>query len=216
MKKIREAWTMLVLALGALLTGALTGCDGGGGVDTQGVNDYFAANPVVSDPRLPSAPSDVTVTPTSGNIANIGDVLVFTVHGGEKPWTWGAANDNGTVQNLGEKGEQGQYTATVIGPNTVIVYDSNGHAALAEVTVSSSALAITPASGTLTTNGATATFIASGGLPPYTWTLLNGNGSLSVSTGTSVVYTRNLPGGNSLTVMDGTGITTYTVPIYQP
>ena len=216
MKKIREIWTMPVLALSALLTGALTGCDKGSSIDTEGVDDYFAANPFVSDPRLPGVPSDVSVTPTSGTIANIGDVLVFTVHGGEHPWTWGAANGNGSVENLGENGEQGQYTATAIGPNTMIVYDSNGHAALAEITVESAALEISPTSMTLTNNGATATFIANGGLAPYTWTLLNGNGSLSSSVGTSVVYTRNLPGGNSLTVKDGTGVTTYTVPIYQP
>ena len=216
MKTIRESWNLPVLALGALLAGALTGCDVGSSPDTGDLDGYFTANPLVSDPRLPGAPSDVSVTPASGNVANIGDIVVFTVHGGEKPWHWGAANGNGTMQDLGEKGEQGLYTATAIGPNTVIVYDSNGHAALADITVSSTALSISPASATLTNNGATATFVASGGLAPYTWTLLNGNGALSASAGTSVIYTRNLPGGNSVTVKDGTGVTTYTVPIYQP
>jgi len=213
----QATWRIPALALGLCLAGALAGCEpGGGSPNTDGVDSYFDEHPFVSDPRLPGAPSDVWVTPDSGTIANVGDIIVFTAHGGEKPYTWGAANNNGSLENLGEKGEQGLYTAKGLGDNTVIVYDSNGHAALAYVTVSSSALGVLPTSATLNANGDTVTFTASGGLPPYNWTLLNGNGSLSASAGSTVVYTRNLTGGNSLTVQDSTGISTFTVPIYQP
>lgn len=66
----------------------------------------------------------------------------------------------------------------------------------------SSSLTISPSSASLTTNLQTATFTASGGTPPYAWTLSNTNGTLNASSGATVIYTCVVVGDNELTLTD--------------
>ncbi|HOW96399.1 MAG TPA: hypothetical protein P5567_10345 [Kiritimatiellia bacterium] len=64
---------------------------------------------------------------------------------------------------------------------------------------------ISPSSANLTANQQTQTFTASGGTESYTWGLLNTNGTLNTSSGSSVTYTRLTAGDNQITVSDTAG-----------
>ena len=203
--------TKALLAVGGLLTGALLlwlpGCEGGGSPDTGGVDSYFADHPLVSDPRDPNSPQDVVITPASASVSFVGQLITFDVTGGEAPYNWGAANGNGTVARRASDTSQAVYTTLTLAGNSVIVYDARGHSAIATVgTGSSSPLAITPSSATLTTNSQVMAFSVSGGSPPYHWAILPGaNGSLNTLVGASVLYTRTNSGDNALTASDSAG-----------
>jgi hypothetical protein len=143
-------------------------------------------------------------------------MITFTVKGGTPSYTWHVVNNNGRIRSADGNGSQGIYNADAIAANTVIVFDADGHSAIASVgTTTVSGLLITPTTATSTVNGDVITFTASGGVPPYTWTLLNGHGSLNTTTGTSVFYTRTSAGDNGLTVSDSQG-STYNAEISQP
>lgn len=78
-------------------------------------------------------------------------------------------------------------------------------------------LKITPNTSTISSTNGTQNFTASGGLPPYTWTLVNYTiGSLNTASGAAVIYTRTTTnnGNNSITVTDNLG-DTETVTIIQ-
>lgn len=66
---------------------------------------------------------------------------------------------------------------------------------------------ISPSTANLTANQQTQTFTASGGTESYTWSVLNSNGVLSASSGSSVTYTRTSAGDNQVTVRDSAGDT---------
>ncbi|MBU0676534.1 MAG: hypothetical protein KJ626_00320 [Verrucomicrobia bacterium] len=75
-------------------------------------------------------------------------------------------------------------------------------------------VSISPSSASLTNNGATVAFSASGGSGSYAWSVDNGNGSLSSSSGTSVTYTRSAAGDNGVNVTSGGDSASVTV--FQP
>jgi len=209
-----------MLAAGGLLMGALLwllpGCEGGGSPDTSGVDSYFADHPLVSDPRDPTAPQDVVLTPASASVSFIGQLITFTVTGGEGAYHWGVANGNGTVAPRAEDTSQGVYTTITLAGNSVIVYDARGHSAIATVnTGSGSALVIAPTEATLTTNTQVLAFSVSGGTPPYTWATLHTNGVLNTTSGANVLYTRTAPGDNALTAGDSVG-GSVNVVVHQP
>jgi len=209
-----------MLAMGGALTGVLLcmlpGCEGGGNPNTDGIDAYFAENPYVSDPRDPSAPQDVVISPSDASVSFIGQLITFTVTGGEGAYHWGAANGNGTVASRAGDTSQGVYTTTVLAGNSVIVYDARGHSAIATVnTGGGSALAIAPADATLTTVSQVMTFSVSGGTPPYHWAKLNTSGTLNTTVGASVLYTRTGTNDNALTASDSLG-GSINVVIHQP
>ena len=212
--------TTLWLAAGGMLMGALLcvlpGCEANSSPDTGDVDAYFADHPLVSDPREPNGPQDLYLAPATASVTFIGQLITFTVTGGEGDFHWGVANGNGTVVRRAEDTRQGVYTATALAGNSVIVYDSRGHSAIATVGAGAgSALAISPTTATLTNNTQVLAFTVSGGSPPYNWTVLNGHGSLNTTTGASVLYTRISAGDNGLTASDSTGASS-SVVIQQP
>ncbi len=205
--------------LGALL-GVLPGCEGNSSPDTGGIDSYFADHPLVSDPRDPSAPQDVFLTPASASVSFLMQLITFTVAGGEEPYHWGVANGNGTVASRAEDTKQGVYTATTLAGNSVIVYDARGHSAIATVgTGGGSALVITPSVATIATNLQSLAFSVSGGSPPYNWApvIHPADGFLNTYSGASVFYTRTSTNGvdNGLTASDSAG-GSVTVTIHQP
>ena len=203
-----------LLGLAALCV--VPGCEGNSSPDTGGVDSYFANNPFVSDPRLPNAPQDVVISPVNAAVSFVGQLVTFKVTGGSPAYHWGVANGNGTIISRSEDTSQGIYTATTLAGNSVIVYDAYGHSAIATVGVGTgSALAIAPSTATLTNNTQVLAFTVSGGTPPYTWTVLNGHGSLNTSAGASVLYTRISAGDNGLTANDSAGAS-ISIVIQQP
>jgi len=215
---MKTKWLLTVggLLLGVSLLLGLPGCEGSGSPDTGGIDSYFANNPFVSDPRDPTSPRDVAVTPANATILYIGQAVSFTVKGGRPTYHWDVVNGNGSVSGSPGDGGQGLYTASAIGANSVIVYDAQGHSAVAYINSgATNVVVIAPTSAILTNNSAVAVFTANNGVPPYAWTKLNGNGNLSTSSGTSVIYTRTSAGDNAVTVTDSAGGTA-SAAIQQP
>lgn len=201
-------WMLMVggLMLGAALLLSQPGCEGSGSPDTGNIDSYFANNPFVSDPRDPTSPHDVSVAPASALISYVGQAISFTVKGGRPVYSWAVVNGNGTITPSPGDGGQAIYSASVIAENSVIVYDAQGHSAIASINSSATnALAISPTSALLTNNTAVAVFSVSNGRPPYHWGLLNGNGTLNTTSGSSVLYTRTSAGDNGVTVSDSNG-----------
>ncbi len=153
----------------------------------------------------------LALTPTSANITYIGQSQVFTVVGGDAPFSWAVTSSaNGTISVIGFS--QARYTSTTLGQNTVRVTDAKGHQA--SVPLNSPAMQMTPT--TVAFAGATnvpfvassAGFTVTGGTPPYTWS----NGSVTLGTltasGSSASYTMlAVPGQNIITVVDAVGQT---------
>lgn len=201
----------LALALGLILGVAQIplGCDSGTGDDSE-LDNYFANHPYVSDPRDGGA-TVLTVTPASAEVTSAGGRAVFSVNGGTDPYTWDVADSS--KGSISGSGGQGVYTAIAVGNNDVIVYDRNGNAAIARITGSATdeggPLAISADPTTLEPDLSKAVITASGGIPPYSWTVDSPKGYLDVYTGSSVVYTRTTGSGgsgdNAVTVTDSTG-----------
>jgi len=203
---------IFAMGMAALASVVPVGCDSGTG-DSSELDNYFANHPYVSDPR-DGVSSLVSITPNSAVVNTAKGRAVFTFNGGTAPYTWDVADSSkGTISG---SGAQGVYTATVVGNNDVIAYDREGHAAIAKITGSSSDLAISASLSSLATNGSMAIIKATGGVAPYIWSVSNPlKGELDTTTGSSVVYSRKLPGDNSVTVKDNIGMTAKMV-ISQP
>ncbi|TAN38157.1 MAG: hypothetical protein EPN23_03060 [Verrucomicrobia bacterium] len=206
--KIKWQLPALIVSMGLVAMGLQSGCEGTSGPDTNGVDSYFADHPYVSDPRNPTSPSDLTVTPSSATVSYVGQVITFTVKGGTPAYHWDVVNGNGRIRSADGDGSQGIYNADVVGANSVVVFDASGHSAIAAVTIfTASSLTISPTSATATNNTQRIVFTASGGTPPYTWdTGDHSRGIVETTTGSSVSYKRISAGDNSVNVHDtGTG-----------
>jgi hypothetical protein len=207
--KVKWLFPALAALLALLGVSLQFGCEGDDDIDTDDVDSYFASHPYVSDPRDSTSPSDVVISPTSATASYVGQAITFIAKGGSGSYSWDVANGNGHISSIisQEKSTSSAiYVADAVGPNTVIVFDKYGHSAVASVgTGSTTAPSISPASGSCASDGATISFTASGGVPPYTWTLLNGNGTLNTLTGSSVLYTRTSAGDNGVTATDAAG-----------
>jgi len=202
----------VVLAAGVA---CMTGC--GDDPDTGTLDSWFDDHPFVLDPR--STPGKVvSISPSLATINFVGGQAVFTASGGSGSYTWDLASDSmGSIAPSGSK--QAVYTAVAIGDNNVIVYDSNGNAAIARVSGEPAeplTISADP-SATLSTDNAMTVLTVSGGQPTYTWSVADpGRGNFTGSKeGTSVVYRRYRSGDNAVTVKDGLGNTASLV-IEQP
>lgn len=217
MKTAYRVAGMVAMALAALW---VAGCEDEDSPETNGLDSYFEAHPYVSDPRSPEATRDVTITPAAVAMTNAGQKVVFTVQGGKGSWTWDVAiPSRGTVVPTTQT-SQGVYTATVVGPNSVIVYDRYGHAAVATISgeeaSSATALSAQAAPTSLSVDGGKSVLTASGGTPPYTWTVTDvALGNVDAASGSSVVYTRYSAGDNAARVTDDAG-DSVNVVIAQP
>jgi hypothetical protein len=134
-----------------------------------------------------------------------GDQIEFFVHGGTRWYSWEIVfEQRGTIVEKTTDGARILYQRTDEGDQTLIVTDSDGR--YAEVAISQPApvpLTLVPSTATLTNNGAVVRFEATGGKPPYTWTVKHDTvGIVWATTGASVVYERIAAGVNQVTVTD--------------
>ncbi|MFH0878760.1 MAG: hypothetical protein V2A34_03520 [Lentisphaerota bacterium] len=228
--KIKFGMTHEILAglLAFSLIGMFLGCEENSAPDTDGIDSYFDEHPFVSDPRV-FGPSDVSISPTVAAVTFVGEEVSFMGNGGDGPYHWDVANTHaGSVIVRGWS--QCIYKAKAIEANDVIVYDTHGHAAIAKISAGSSTntpvtptptptptpLAVSPTGATLNDFGDSVLLSASGGTPPYAWSVANlGLGNVNSSSGSTVVYTRSFSGNNSVTVSDSAG-SSRQVPISQP
>ncbi len=133
--------------------------------------------------------------------ATAGQSVTFTVVGGRLPYNWQINNtDIGTLTAHGKRGVYSVREGS--GANVVLVTDAGGNSVSARIVqgeISESSLAISPAVANMPPNQATEIFTASGGQPPYRWSLSASQlGSLRAQ-GNNAVYNRG-PNGGSLFV----------------
>lgn len=165
----------------------------------EGVNDItvtdglgWSATASVIQTSKSNAVASVEISPTDATLDNDGDKEVFTASGGDGNYSWDVGvGARGSVVKSG--GKQAVYTRLATGDNTVIVTDGDGRVAIADITQpAASPLSISPSSASVSSNGATQVFTASGGAGSYTWAMVTAHGSLSPGppfTGNSIVYT---------------------------
>lgn len=157
----------------------------------------------------PTSPEALAVSPTAITLSDNRDTAVFIATKGTQPYRWSIADSAlGSLDTA--SGNQVVYTRTRAGNNTIILTDASNIVVTATVTQpdSTTALSISPTSQTLANNGETAVFVAAGGTEPYTWYVADAaRGHLSGNSGSSVVYTRDSEGNNSVVLRDRYGNT---------
>ncbi|MCF7838450.1 MAG: hypothetical protein K9N49_07445 [Candidatus Marinimicrobia bacterium] len=221
MKKNGWVW-FLALGLGLALW---AGCDDK--PSTSNLDDAFLDGPgTEADPRTNNITALLSVAPASVQAAQVGQKFAFKAMGGKGPYRW-EVSDRRAGRVRVEGWSAAVYEVLRLAPNSVIVYDSQGHAGVAQVTVGedpdppdppdpAAPLALAADPGTLSGNGDLSLLTASGGSPPYRWTVRDITlGTLDRSTGTQVTYQRGFRGDNSVTVTDNAGATA-SVVIRQP
>ncbi len=165
----------------------------------------------VTDDQGATADAQVTVTsPLSLLPAQVtlqpGEKRTFAAQGGQPPYTFSLASGGGTLSPLG--GNQAEYTAPAAATTAVIrVTDALGNRDTATVRVNApppaDRLVILPASVTVRPGG-TVTFTASGGTPPYTFSLTRSRGG-RVDAASGVYTAPILPNREEVTVTDAAG-----------
>jgi hypothetical protein len=178
---------------------------------------WTASATVFQQDAATTGTSDIAVSPATISLNENRDTAVFLASGGSGTYTWTVA-DARLGHLSGRDGTQVVYTRDRSGNNTVILNDADGNAATATITQpdQTADLAIDPPSASLASEGDRVVFVAAGGTPAYNWTVADGTrGHLDVSTGTSVVYTRDKIGPNTVTVSDRYG-NVVTAVITQP
>jgi len=160
-------------------------------------NSGFVSPNQYSDVYLTSAlmTSSLVISPAT-IILNVGGAQTFSASGGTSSYTYSIVTNNsgGSINP-----STGAYVAGTRGgvTDTVQVTDSSGNTSTATVTVRAT-FAISPASASVSTGGSQ-TFSASGGISPYTYSIVTNNsgGTINASTGAYVAGTR---GGGTDTV----------------
>ena len=213
----RRLLSLLVIAFLTLAPSfLLTGCESTGddSPDTGNLDSYFADHPYVSDPRSGEFPRLVSISPESVSLTFAGEQVAFTASGGRGEYTWDVGDSSkGNINRTGS--DAATYTATVVGPNDVIVYDSEGNAAVATINGPTSRLIVTANPDELTADNDLSILTATGGVPPYNWSLSDTTGNFVSGGGGSVVYQRSRAGDNAVTVTDSAG-DSYSLVISQP
>jgi hypothetical protein len=215
---IRGLLSLMVVAILTLVPSWLMmGCENEDSPHTGDLDSYFEDHPFLSDPRDPTSPRVVSISPESASVSFPGQQISFTASGGTPPYGWETANtENGTVAAL-SGAKAAVYTTILVAPNDVIAYDQNGYAAVATINGPTTTLLATADPGELDVDNALSVLTASGGVPPYTWTV--GDTALgeirAPNVGSSVVYQRSHSPDNTVTVKDAAG-DQYTIVIKQP
>jgi hypothetical protein len=213
----RGLLSLLVVAILTLVPSFfLTGCESDDSPNTDGIDSYFEEHPVLSDPRDPTSPRVVSISPVSASVAFSGQQVVFTASGGTTPYAWDTADPSTGIVDVQSGTKAAVYTATVVGPNDVIVYDQNGYAAVATINGPTTTLIATADPNEIDTDKGLSILTAIGGVPPYHWEVGDLNlGKVDPADGYTTVYTRGNKGDNSVKVTDSAG-NSYTLIIKQP
>lgn len=150
--------------------------------------------------------SEFFIDPSSVTLGSADEAFTLNVVGGEPPFTWAVSDE--ALGLVTSNGNSVVYARTALnGVNILTVTDAQTWTATCTVTqrdVADENLAIAPANATLAANGGQQVFEASGGSPPYTWSVGNdGRGVIDVRNETRRgLYTRTAAGDNTVIVRD--------------
>ena len=172
-------------------------------------NNPAALDVIAATTTTPTSSTTTTTTespslaPTTRSIAP-SNSTTLTVSGGTAPYT--VASSSSAIATATISSTTVTVTGVAAGTATITVTDSKSKTGTATVTVNA-ALALSPTTSAPAL-GATATFTASGGVSPYTFTLPTAVGALSSGT-TSTTYTRPWrSGSDTVRVTDSLSNTT--------
>jgi len=148
----------------------------------------------------------LAIAPSAASVA-IGSNLTFTASGGVPPYTFSIASGMGSINTT-----SGAFSATTVGAITVQVRDRKNTTSRAMLTVTPTGpLAINPAAVSVNING-TIQFIASGGTPPYTFSIpVKGSGAPTINPATGLYQSGFSAGADTVTVTDSAAPTPATV-----
>lgn len=209
-------WRSVLFATAALAVLAGPGCETDDNVDSGGIAGYFENNPYTSLERLEGY-EYLRITPASAEVTFVGQTVRFQVDGGTPPYEWTVALPG--VGGIGSVREnEAVYTAGAVAPNNVLVFDVAGRSGVAAINggIETETLAVNADPDTLAVDGGRSAVNVTGGVPPYRWSVLDGDlGTIDRNSGESVVYTRLRSGDNSVRVTDSEG-STGAVVIQQP
>ncbi|MEK6628571.1 MAG: hypothetical protein AABY53_08085 [Bdellovibrionota bacterium] len=160
----------------------------GGGSINSATGDYTAPGTIgtavvrATDSYGNTSDSNVTITQTltitpSTKILAVNNTFTFVGGGGTPPLSYSVFSGTGSINS-----SSGLYTAPATPGSAVVrVTDSLGATADSNVTVNG-ALTITPVTQTMSINGMLS-FSSGGGVPPYTYSVFSGAGSINASSG---------------------------------
>ncbi|MBN2302423.1 MAG: hypothetical protein JXN60_07910 [Lentisphaerae bacterium] len=222
---------MTKLAVVVIITGTaiITGCEED--KSRTDLDKFFDEHPYISDPRE-NADQSLVMDPESAQVTFVGKQVTFYCSGGTPPYQWTVVNSaRGTITSA--TGTQtpspaGIYSAvyktTIVADNTVVAYDQNHNAAIADIVGVPPTFTITPSTDTILvpTNdlgavvpaGVTVNLRATGGAQPYgTWmSSADSIGTVAAIDNSSAVFTYSTSGAYgsclvSLTDADGKIVT---------
>lgn len=203
--------TGLSMGITVILMGTVmlfTGCEGGDDPGASSLDSYFADHPFLSDPRG-NTENPISISPDTAFVDTVNQQIVFRAAGGTGPYQWDVAIPGNGRIDASRNWRVGVYTADKLADNSVIVYDRNGYAAVADVSIAQNAdepLSVSASPETLTSDGDKSALAATGGQPPYTWSVHDvALGNIDSTSGDSVIYTRYNPGDNGVNVVDQHG-----------
>ncbi len=162
MKADRSGGKLALIAVMAFAA-ALAGCD-----------QFVLYSKFTPPPLLP-----LTIKPGTATV-EVASTFTFVASGGVSPYRFGIAAGGGTIGQT-----SGLYTApSAPGSVAITVTDGAGVTSVASVTIAaaSAALVISPVGLTITVNKSYQ-FSATGGAPPYTFSIYSGSASGSVTAG---------------------------------
>ena len=146
----------------------------------------------------------LSISPVSATVP-VNGTVTFSATGGVPPYTFLLLSGPGAIASA-----TGVYTASATaGAVSVEVKDVQGSTNTASITVTSSAgpLTLTPTSVSMNVSGSL-TFVATGGTPPYAFSIQTaGSGTPTVGATTGTYTTGASTGSDVVKVTDGTGLT---------
>jgi hypothetical protein len=139
--------------------GLITGCQATGVSSAPAVVSASTSATTSSAGVVIISPSSQTISPSAS--------LQYSATGGTPPYTYSVASGGGSISST-----TGLYMAPSAGATVEIaVEDSVGNYSYASLTISSSAILLSAASGGVNTASGTDQMTASGGTPPYTYSV---------------------------------------------
>jgi hypothetical protein len=201
-----QKWGMLLLFGAAAL---LAGCTGAGN-----------SNSGNSKPTQPSQILTVTTTSLPGGTAGVAYSATVTASGGTTPYTYNATNlpsglsisSTGIITGTPAQSAIGTSSATVKVTDSTLPSSQSASSSMS-ITIGPAALAVTTSSlpsGAAGTPYPSATLQASGGVPPYTWSLGSGGlpSGISLSAAGTLAGTTAAAGSYPLTFVVTDSFTT--------
>ncbi|MBI3558492.1 MAG: hypothetical protein HY074_19655, partial [Deltaproteobacteria bacterium] len=185
---------------------ALTSCGGGGGGGSGGGGGLSGGGPGGGPAPAPINPL-LAISPASLLLV-VNNVFSFSASGGFPTYSYSLVSGGGNIDS-----RTGRYSAPASPGSAVVrVFDSTGSSSDATVTINP-VLAISPSSTSLSINTST-NFTATGGVPPYSYSVFTGGGTINAANGRYAAP--SAPGTATVRVTDVLGNTSDSAVTINP